>query len=83
MEERIMAKLDDILADEQAMKDLIGSIAPTLDGLKKEDADLKAQVAALTAQIGISAADQAKIDAIFAQAEANKAALTAAITPTP
>ncbi len=70
--ENIMATLQDILADVQAEKTMIDGIGTLISGLKQ-------QVADALKNSGISAADQATIDAIFAQAEANKAALTSAV----
>ena len=66
--EKIMATLDDVLADVTAETTAIGSITTLIQGLQ-------AQIAAA----GLSPADQAKVDAIFADAEANKAALATAL----
>ena len=67
-----------VLDDLTAEKDLIAALKTGQDAIVAEDAALKAQVADLTAKAGMSAEDQANIDAAFAQAEANKAAILAA-----
>lgn len=56
---------------------LIAALVAGQEALKKEDADLKSQVADLIAKSGMSAEDQANIDAAFTTAEANKAAILA------
>lgn len=63
-----MAKLDDILQDVTDEKTSIDGLSTFIQGLKD-------QIAAL----GLNQVDQAKVDAIFTQAEANKAALAAAL----
>ena len=76
MEKRIMASLDETLAAVTAESTVDDSIIALLNGLA---AQIKAG--------GLSAADQAKVDAIFNQATANSAKVTAAVTantpPTP
>jgi len=60
-----MAKLDDILADVEAETTAVDSVSQLIKGLRD--------------QIAAAAGDQAKIDAIFAKLEANKAALAEAL----
>ncbi len=62
------ATLDQVLADVTAETTAIGSVQTLITGLQQQIANL-----------GLSAADQAKVDAIFAAAEANKQALAAAL----
>ena len=64
--EKIMATLDETLAVVNAQSTVDDSIIALLDGLA-------AQIAAG----GLSAADQAKVDAIFAQATKNSAKVAA------
>lgn len=66
--EKIMASLDDIVADVAAENTAIASVSTLIQGLKDQ-----------IANIGLSTADQAKVDAIFAGVEANKAALATAL----
>jgi hypothetical protein len=66
--EKIMASLDDIVADVAAENTAIASVSTLIQGLRDQIANL-----------GINPADQAKIDAIFAGVEANKAALATAL----
>lgn len=68
-QEKMMATLDQVLADVEDEKTVIASLVTFIQGLQTQIANL-----------GLSAADQAKVDAIFADAEANKAALAAAMT---
>jgi hypothetical protein len=73
--ETIMASLDDVLADVTAETSAIDSLSTLIQGLRDQ-----------IANAGLSPADQAKVDAIFAGAESNKAALAAALAanvPTP
>ncbi len=74
----LMATTKQLLDELTAEKDLIAALKTGQDAIVAEDAALKSQVAALTAAAGISAEDQANIDAAFAAAEANKAAILAA-----
>lgn len=67
-----MARLDDVLADVTAETTMIAGVGTLVAGLRQ-------QVADAVAAAGVSADDQAKIDAIFAAAEANKAALATAL----
>jgi len=69
MENRIMASLDETLAAVTAESTVDDSIIALLQGLA-------AQIAAG----GLSPADQAKVDAIFSQATANAAKVSAAVT---
>ena len=72
MEQRLMAKLDDIVADVTAETTLIEGVSTLVTGLKQQLAD------ALTGE-NLSPEAQAKVDQIFATAEANKAKLAAAL----
>lgn len=78
--DEIMATLDDILADVTAEKTAISGLADLITGLKKQLTD------ALSGAVLLPAV-QAKVDAIFAEAEARKAELAAALAanvpPTP
>ena len=67
-QEHIMATLDDIVADVTAETTAIASVATLIQGLRDQ-----------IANAGLTPADQAKVDAIFAAAEANKAALATAL----
>ncbi len=67
--EKIMASLDETLAAVQSESSVDDSIIALLNGLA-------AQIAAG----GLSAADQAKVDAIFNAAQANAAKVSAAVT---
>ena len=67
-EEKIMASLDDVLADVTAETTAIDSVSTMIQGLRDQ-----------IANAGLSAADQAKVDAIFATAEANKQKISAAL----
>lgn len=75
--EKIMATLDDVLKDVTDETTAIASISTLIQGLRDQ----------ITAA-GLSPADQAKVDAIFATAESNKAGMAAALAanvppPTP
>lgn len=65
----IMATLDETLAAVNAESTVDDSIVALLQGL---EAQIKAG--------GLSAADQAKVDAIFSQAQSNSAKISAAVT---
>jgi hypothetical protein len=69
----IMATLEQVLADVTEETTLIGSLSTLTAGLK-------AQLDDVLAGINLPPVVQAKVDAIFAAAEANKAAVAAAIT---
>lgn len=71
--DRIMASLDDVLNDVTAESTVIDSLVVLLNGIKQQLAD------ALSGTV-IPPAVQAKIDAIFTQAEANKTKLSDAVT---
>lgn len=71
-QEKIMASLDDVLSDITAETDAISSVSTLITGLKQQLAD------ALSGTT-LPPATQAKVDQIFAAAEANKAALATAI----
>ena len=77
---KIMATLDQVLADVTAQTSQIASLATLTAGIKQQLADALAGTT-------IPPAVQAKIDAVFAGLEANNAAVTAAIAantpPTP
>lgn len=68
LEKHVMAKLDDVIADVTAEGTVIDSVLTLIQGLKDQIANL-----------GLSTEDQAKVDAIFAQVEANKGKLASAI----
>jgi hypothetical protein len=68
--EQIMSTLADVAADMTEETTTIAGLSTFIQGLQ-------AQIAALP---GITPAVQAQIDGVFAQAEANKAALAAALT---
>ena len=72
MEKRIMAKIDDVLADVEAETTLEDSILSLLTAVQS-------QLAAALANTTVPADVQAMIDATFAALEANKAKLTAAV----
>lgn len=67
-QEKIMATLDEVLQDVTDETTAIDSVAALIQGLRD-------QIAAA----GLSPADQAKVDAIFATAETNKAKIAAAL----
>ncbi len=66
------ATLDDVLADIQAEKTAIAGLSDLISGLKQQLADALANA-------NLSPENQAKVDAIFAEAEARKAELAAAL----
>lgn len=72
----IMATLDEVLADVTAETTQLDSLSTLIAGLQKQLADALAGTT-LPADV------QAKVDAIFAAAEANKAKIAAALAPTP
>ena len=74
--ENIMATLDQITQDIQDEATSIAGVSTLIAGLKQQLAD------ALSGTT-LPPAVQTKVDAIFAGAEANKAALAAALTTTP
>ncbi len=74
-QEKMMATLADTLALVTAEDTTIDSVVVLIQGLRDQ-----------IASAGLSAADQAKVDAIFAQATADQAKLNTALTanvPTP
>jgi len=71
-EEIIMATLDQIIAD-------VSDESTQIDGLSTLTAGLKQQVADALAGTTLPAAVQAKVDAVFAGVEANKAKVVTAI----
>ncbi len=74
LENRIMATLDETLAAVQAEKTADDSIIALLAGLKQQLADALANA-------NLSPENQAKVDAIFAQATDNAAEINAALQP--
>lgn len=70
--EHIMATLDQVLADVTAESSQINAVGALITGLKQQIAD------ALSGAT-LPPAVQAKVDSIFATAEANKAAIQSAI----
>lgn len=72
LQEKSMATLDEILSD-------VTDETSMIDGLGTMIAGLRQQVADAVAKTGLSTDDQAKIDAIFAAAEANKARIATAL----
>lgn len=70
--EKIVATLDEILADVTAESTALDSVAALITGLQQQLADA---LAGLTLPPGV----QAKIDSVFAQAESNKAKIAAAL----
>lgn len=80
-QEAIMATLDQVLADVTDESTRLDSISALIDGLKT-------QLAAALAGTTLPPATQAKVDAIFAAAEANKGKIDVALNanvpaPTP
>lgn len=79
-QERMMATLDQVLADVTQETTDLASISTLIEGLKQQLKDA-------LANSGISVADQAKIDQIFATAESNRQkiaeALAANVSPAP
>lgn len=71
-QETIMATLDQVLADVTDESTRLDSLSVLIDGLKTQLAD------ALSGA-NLPAPVQAKVDAIFAQAESNKAKIDAAL----
>lgn len=77
LQEKSMATLDQVLSDVTDESTVIDGVMTLVSGLRQ-------QVADLLAKTGMSADDQAKVDAIFAAAEANKAKLgNALVSNTP
>ena len=78
-QEKIMASLDQVLADVTKESTDLDSIAALISGLKQQIADALAGTT-------LPPATQAQVDAIFAAAETNKgkiaAALASNVTPT-
>lgn len=79
----IMSDLDQIKADEDAEGAAIATLASALTKLIGSVTDLKAQLAAALSSTTIPPAVQTKIDAVFAEAEVNKAAAQAAVASIP
>jgi hypothetical protein len=79
-QETMMATLDEVLADVTAESTDIASLSALIDGLRQQVADALAGTT-------LPPATQAKVDAIFTAAEANKAAIAKALAantpPTP
>jgi hypothetical protein len=71
-QEKMMATLDEVLADVTAETTQIASISALIDGLRQQLADALAGAT-------LPPATQAKIDEIFTAAEANKAAIAKAL----
>jgi acetylglutamate synthase len=71
-QEKAMATLDQILSDVTEQATMIDGVSTMISGLRQ-------QVAEAVAKTGMPAEDQAKIDAIFDSAEANKAKLAGAL----
>ncbi len=71
--DELMATLDDVLKDVQDEKTAIGGLSDLISGLKQQLADV------LSGTV-LTPAVQAKVDAIFAEAEARKAELAAALS---
>jgi len=70
--ENIMATLDELLASVTEEGTKIDSLMTFIDGLKQQIDDLN---------LGLSADEQAKVDAIFAGVAANKEKVVAALEP--
>jgi hypothetical protein len=75
-QENIMATLDEVLKD-------VTDEATAIDGISTLIAGLKQQLADALSGATLPPATQAKVDAIFAQAEANKAKIATALEPNP
>jgi hypothetical protein len=73
-QEKIMASIDDLISEVNSETTLIDSVGTLISGLKQQIADALA-----SAGTKIPADVQAKIDQAFAQLEANKAKLAAAV----
>jgi hypothetical protein len=71
-QEKIMASLDDVLKD-------VTDESTQLDGLSTLMAGLRQQVADALAGTTLPPAVQAKVDAVFAQAETNKGKIATAL----
>ncbi len=71
-EDELMASIDDIAADMTTQTTLLASLASFVQGLKD-------QIEAALSGATLPPAVQAKVDAVFAQAEANNAAIAAAM----
>lgn len=69
-----MATLDQVLQDVNDESDELDKLSALIAGLKQQLADA---LAGVTLPAGV----QAKIDAVFAGAEANKAKINTALTP--
>lgn len=67
--EQVMASLDDLTADVAEETTTIAGLSTFIQGLKDQ-----------IGNAGLTPADQAKVDAIFAGLESNKAALASAMT---
>lgn len=79
-----MGNTKELLDKLTAETDLITALKAGQDAMAADDADLRKQVADLAAKAGMSAEDQANIDAALAQAEKNRQAILAAtLTGTP
>jgi hypothetical protein len=72
MEKKIMATLDDVLKD-------VTDESTAIDGISTLIAGLKQQLADALAGTTLPPATQAKVDAIFTQAEANKGKIATAL----
>lgn len=72
----IMATLNEVIA---AVTEQTGKV----DSLKVFVSGLEAQIADVLSQVGLSAEDQAAIDAVFAGVNANSAGISAAIDNDP
>jgi hypothetical protein len=70
--EKMMATLDQVLADVAEEATAIDGLVVFIAGLKKQIDDLK---------LGLSPEEQAKVDAIFAGIEMNKGKVVAALEP--
>ena|SRR5882724_9826781 len=73
MEKRIMATVDDLVTEVAKEKDEIASVKTFIQGLQQQIADALAGVS-------LPPATQAKVDAVFAQMQANSTDLADAIT---
>lgn len=81
MKGQIMAALADVLADETAEGGEITNLVNAFHAQSDQITALQAQIAAL-APGTLTAEQQATIDQIFAQAEQNKATVSAVLNPT-
>ena len=73
MEKRIMANINEVIADVTAETTLETSLVTLLS-------NVQSQLTSALANVSVPVATQAQIDGIFALLEANKTALTAALT---